>query len=188
MTTTAFAVSTSHSGSFTSTCPPSWTRQVTNCASVKPSPRSGRRKVWSAIGEGDVDSFENPIDIRQVELLVARRRIRRIHSTDAGHRRLQQVEAVVADPGGDFTTKPTDDRRLANHDRAMSLLQRPQDGAHVERGQAAQVDDLERDVLLFGRAGRIQRQADGRPIGDDGRARSFTCPPGAADPTLEPRV
>src|SRR5437764_210844 len=100
MTTTAFAVSTSHSGSFTSTCPPSLTRQVTNCASVRPSPRSGRRKVWSAIGEGDVDGFENPIDIRQVELFVARGWIRRIHPTDAGHRGLQQVEAVVTDPGG----------------------------------------------------------------------------------------
>src|SRR5437867_11510466 len=89
MTTTAFAVSTSHSGSFTSTWPPSSTRHVTNCASVKPSPRSGRRNVWSAIGEGDVDGFENPIDIRQVELFVSRRRIRRIHPADAGHRRLQ---------------------------------------------------------------------------------------------------
>src|SRR5436853_4209252 len=112
MTTTAFAVSTSHNGSFTSTCPPSWTRQVTNCASVKPSPRSGRRKVWSAIGEGDVDGFENPIDIRQVELLVARRRIRCIHSSDAGHRRLQQGEAVAAGPCGDFTAQPTHDRPL----------------------------------------------------------------------------
>src|SRR3989440_1296183 len=185
MTTTAFAVSTSHSGSFTSTCPPSWTRQVTNCASVKPSPRSGRRKVWSAIGEGDVDGFENPIDIRKVELLVARRRIRRIHSTDAGHRGLQQVEAVVADPGGDFTAKPTEDRRLVNHDRAMRLLQRRQDGWHVEGGEAAQVDDLERDVLLFGSRGRIQREADGRPIGDDRGTGSFARHPGAADPHLE---
>src|SRR2546425_10919558 len=112
MTTTAFAVSTSHRGSFTSTCPPSWTRQVTNCAPVKPSPRSGGRKVWSAMGEGDVDGFENPIDIRQVELLVARRRIRRIHSTDAGHRGLQRVEAVSDEPGADFPAKPSEVRRL----------------------------------------------------------------------------
>src|SRR5438876_9271750 len=161
MTTTAFAVSTSQSGSFTSTCPPSLTRQVTNCASVKPSPRSGSRKVWSAIGERDVDGLQDPIDIRQVELFVARRRIRRVHSTYAGHRGLQQVEAVVTDPGRDFGSEPTEDRRLVNHDRAMRLLQRCQDGRHVEGAEAAQIDDLERDVLLFGGAGRIQRQADG---------------------------
>src|SRR5947209_19110208 len=123
MTTTALAVSTSASGAFTSTSSPSLTRQATSCASVKPSPRSGRRKVWSAIGEGDVDGLQDPIDIRQVELFVARRRIRRIHSADAGHRGLQQVEAVVTDPGRDFGSEPTKDRRLVDDDRAMRLLQ-----------------------------------------------------------------
>src|SRR3989442_7823671 len=102
MTTTAFAVSTSHNGSFTSTWLPSSTRQATSCASVKPSPRSGRRKVCSAIGEGDINGFENPIDVRQVQLFVARRRIQRIHPADAGHRRLQQVAAVVTDSRSDF--------------------------------------------------------------------------------------
>src|SRR5947208_13914077 len=123
MTTTAFAVSTSQRGSFTSTCAPSSTRQLTSCASVRPSPRSGRRNVWSAIGEGDIGGLEDPIDIRKVQLFVAGGRIGRIHPTDASHRRLQQVEAVIADPGGDFGSEPTKDRRLVADDRAMRRLQ-----------------------------------------------------------------
>ena len=75
-----------------------------------------------------------------------------------------------------------------NHDGAMGLLQRGQDGAHVEGGEAAQVDDLERDVLAFSGFGRVQREADGRSIGDHRRARSFARHPGTADRDLELRV
>src|SRR5437588_2096527 len=102
MTTTALAVSTSASGAFTSTSSPSLTRQATSCASVRPSPRSGRRKVWSAIGERDVGRLEDSIDVGQVELLVARRWVGRVHCAHAGDGSLEEVEAVVGDARGDF--------------------------------------------------------------------------------------
>src|SRR5438105_10621717 len=109
MTTTAFAVSTSHSGAFTSTCAPSSTRHATSCASVKPSPRSGSRKVCSAIGERHIRGLEDSIDVREVQLFEAGRRIGRIHRTYPGHRRLEEVEPVVGNARGNLATKPAKD-------------------------------------------------------------------------------
>src|SRR5437588_12615889 len=97
MTTTAFAVSTSHKGVLTSTVVPSSTRQATNWASVRPSPRSGRRKVWSAIGQRGVHGLQDAVDVGQVELFEAGRGIGDVHPADAPHRSLEQVEGVMAD-------------------------------------------------------------------------------------------
>src|SRR5438105_11629357 len=144
MTTTAFAVSTSHSGAFTSTCAPSSTRHATSCASVKPSPRSGSRKVCSAIGERHVRCLEDSIDVREVQLLEAGGRIGRVHGPDPGDRRLEQVEAVVGDARGNLATEAAKDGGLVDDDRPMCLAQRVNDGCHIEWRQGAKVDDLER--------------------------------------------
>src|SRR3982074_277156 len=101
MTTTALAVSTSQSGALTSTRAPSATRQATSCASVRPSPRSGSRKVCSAIGERGVGGLQDAIDVGQVELLVTRWGIGDVHPADARDRCLEQVKGVMTDPGGD---------------------------------------------------------------------------------------
>src|SRR2546430_12779921 len=102
ITTTALAVSTSQSGVFTATVAPSSTRQATSWASVKPSPRSGRRKVWSAIGQRGVRGLQDAVDVGQVEFFVARRGIGDVHAAHAPHPSLEQVEGVMADASSDL--------------------------------------------------------------------------------------
>src|SRR5437879_5063588 len=97
ITTTALAVSTSQSGVLTATVAPSSTRQATSWASVRPSPRSGRRKVWSAIGQRGVRGLQDAVDVGQVEFFVARRGIGHIQPANAPDRRLEAGEGVRAD-------------------------------------------------------------------------------------------
>src|SRR6267143_2062223 len=143
ITTTALAVSTSQSGVLTATVAPSSTRQATSWASVKPSPRSGRRKVWSAIRQSGVRGLQDAVDVGQVEFFVARRGIGNVQPTNAPNRRLKYVEGVVADPRGDLRAEAAKDGRLVHHHGAVGLAHRGHDCVHVQGRQAAKVDDFE---------------------------------------------
>src|SRR5207245_5835242 len=123
-TTTALAVSTSHSGALIWTCWPSVTRQVISCASVRPSPRSGRRKTWSGIRDDPVGCFQDAVHVGEVQLFEAGGRAGDVQPRHPLHRRLQEIEGVVAETGRNLGAKTPKDRRLVDHDCPVGFVQR----------------------------------------------------------------
>src|SRR3954471_22074708 len=100
-----FAVSISQTMSLIATVSPTLTFQLTISASVRPSPTSGSR--YSGIrclleGQGPVDGVEHPVEVGQPLLLDARGGVGRVEPPDPQHRRLEAVEALLGDPGGEL--------------------------------------------------------------------------------------
>src|SRR3569833_3011036 len=98
--TAAFAVSTSTTIWSTLTVSPTLTCQFRIAASVRPSPRSGRRKSGTGHHRGVVplqarDRVEDPVDVGQHVPLQLRRRVRDVEPGHAQHRRVQLVEALL---------------------------------------------------------------------------------------------
>src|SRR5690606_2197913 len=144
--TAAFAVSISQMTWLTATVSPGWTRQLTISASVSPSPTSGRvnsRIVTASPAQRSVDGVEHPVEVGEVVLLALRRRVRGVEPGDPQHRRLQGVERILLDPGGDLGGDRGLRRRLGDHDQVAGAAHRLQHRVEVERGQRAQVDHLE---------------------------------------------
>src|SRR5215469_3721862 len=87
---------------------PGLTRQETMSASVRPSPTSGSLNCFTSAMPGlsererAVDGIEHPVQVGQVVVLDPGRRVRGGGPADAQHRRLQLVEALLGDPGGDL--------------------------------------------------------------------------------------
>src|SRR4051794_2579421 len=135
--TSDFAVSISTTTWLMATVSPSLTFQVTISASVRPSPTSGslNSAMWfllrsavvstgSTHGSGSVleravDGVQHPVEVGQEVLLDPRRRVRRVEAADAEHRRLQRVEALLVDAGGELRAHPEVDVGLVgDHDAA----------------------------------------------------------------------
>src|SRR5690606_11529928 len=99
--TSAFAVSTVHSGWLSATRSPAATCQATMVASSSPSPRSGTRKVCTPSGtvvpQGALDGVEDAVDTRQPRGLEPRRRVGRVESRGPQHRCLQVPEQLLLD-------------------------------------------------------------------------------------------
>ncbi len=62
--------------------------------------------------------------------------------------RVQVIESLILNRGGDLGGVTADVNRLAGNDTAASLLHRAQYGIYVQRHQAAQVNDLGADAPL----------------------------------------
>src|SRR2546428_11401118 len=121
-TTTALAVSPPHRGALISPCWPSVTRQVISCASVRPSPRSGRRKTWSGIRHDPVGCLQDAVHVREVQLFETGGRVGDVEPRHALHRRLQEIESVVAEAGRDLGAEAPQDRRLLYPDGPGGLV------------------------------------------------------------------
>src|SRR5690348_11750607 len=111
--TAALAVSTSHTTWPSVTVSPGWTYHLRISASVSPSPTSGILNsrtdasvivvtTLSSVGQRAVDGVEHAVQVRQVLLLQARRRVRSVVAADPEHGGFEVVEAALGDPGGDL--------------------------------------------------------------------------------------
>ena len=60
----------------------------------------------SQYAKAAVDGVEHPVQVGQVVLLEPGRRVRGGVAADPQHRRLQVVEALLGDPGGDLGAEP----------------------------------------------------------------------------------
>ena len=168
--TTAFSVSTSTRTWLSSTVSPGATCQATISASVRPSPRSGSRN-WRTSRHGceaPVDLVEDAIGVGQEVALELGRRVRRGEAADPAHGRLEGVEAVLGDAGGDLGAEAAEDGRLVHDDQSSGLAHRRLERLEVDRRQRAQVDDLERDSLLRADSGGFQRGGHHGAVGGDG--------------------
>src|SRR3954454_5230806 len=164
--TNDFAVSISTRIWLMTTVSPSLTFQVTISASVRPSPTSGSLNsaisvllssppvgpssrqarstapAWSVV-ERAVDGVQHSVEVGQEVLLDPRRRVRRVEPSDAEHRRLQGVEALLGDPRGQLRAHAEVDVRLVGDHGAAGPAYGVEHRCHVERRQRAQVDDLQ---------------------------------------------
>src|SRR6185437_6007891 len=101
----------------TATRSPGLTRQVTTSASSRPSPRSGSRKSGIAVVPLQAgDGVEDAVGVRQVEPLEVRRRVRDVQAGYPQDGRLQVVEALLGQPGGDLGAVAGEARRLVHDD------------------------------------------------------------------------
>ena len=178
--TTAFSVSTSASTWFKVTVSPAATCQVTISASVRPSPRSGRRKRRASLTArpGAVDLVEDAVGVGQEVALELGRRVGRGEAAHPAHRCLEVVEAALRNAGGDFGAEATEDRRLVRHDEPARLAHRRLQRLEVDRRQRAQVEDLDGGALV----GRQLRRREGRrhhgSVGGDGDVAPVVRHPG----------
>src|SRR5580698_3406151 len=171
--TTALAVSISTMIWLTSTWSPGLTCQATMSASVSPSPTSGSLNSLSSVmfaarpsvAGRAVDGVQDPVQVGQVVILEPRRRVGGGEPADPQDRRLQVVEALLGDPGGDLGTEAGVHRRLVRHHAAAGAAHRGADRLHVQRGQRAQVDDLDAAAVLAGGERRLQAGPDQRAVG-----------------------
>src|SRR6478735_12161974 len=171
--TAALAVSTSQTTCPSVTVSPGWTYHLRISASVRPSPTSGILNsrivtMLSSERQRAVDGVEHAVQARQVLLLQARRRVRRVVAADPQDGGLQVVEAALGDPGGDLRAGTEEHRCLVDDDQAPGLLDRGLDGVEVERGDRAEVDDLDRLALLGGGRGRLQAGLHHGAVGHQG--------------------
>ena len=113
-----------------------------------------------------VERGEHAVGGRQVVLLELRRRVRDVEAGDAQHRRGEVVEVALGDAGGDLGAVAAELRRLVDHGGARGLAHGCPDRLVVEGGEAAQVDDLDREPLDLGGVGRLERGAHGGAVGD----------------------
>src|SRR4051794_21151303 len=172
--TSDLAVSISTTTSLTLMTSPTLTFQVTISASVSPSPTSGslysgtKTLLWSAelsVGQRPVDCVEHPVEVGEPLVLDPARGVRRVETTHPQHRRLQRVEALLADPGGDLRAHAEIDVRLMDDDGAAGLAHRLHDRTHVEWRQRAQVDNLDAASLRGSRLGGGHAGLHHRPVG-----------------------
>src|ERR1700760_4642187 len=178
--TAALAVSTSTTAWSIATRSPTWTRHSMISASSRPSPRSGSRKS----GTGTVraqppavgfviplqagDGVEDAVGAGQVVSLQHGSRVGDVEAGDAQDGRLQVVEAAFGEPGRDLGAVAAEPGRLVDDDRPAGPPDRLGQGAVVDRGQAAQVDDLGVPAFL-GRRGRgVQGRRHRAAVADQG--------------------
>src|SRR5258708_2619636 len=109
-------------------------------ASSSPSPRSGSRKSGIVLLPLQArDGVEDAVGVRQVELLEVRWRVRDVEAGDAQDRRLQVVEALLGQPGGDLGAVAGEARRLVHDDGAAGAAHRLGQGLVIEGRQRAEV-------------------------------------------------
>src|SRR5436305_6513451 len=87
------------------------------------------------------------------------------HPPDGG---IQVVEGSFLDGGGDFGADAVGQPVVLQHDRAAGSAYRGTDRVPVQRPQAAQVDDLDGDAVVFQAPGYAQGDHGGAGVGDDG--------------------
>src|SRR5579871_5262137 len=126
----------STSGWLIVTASPTATFHVTISASVRPSPTSGSRNSRAATSggvlEGAVERVEQAVDVREVLLFDARRRVGRVVAAHADGGRAQPVEAPLGEPRGDLRAHAAEDRGLVGDEQAARLVDGPRDGVRVE--------------------------------------------------------
>ena len=98
------------------------------------------------------------------------------------HRRIEIVEGVLHDAGGDLGADAVLLPAFLHRDGAAGLLHRGDDGVGVHRAQRAQVDHLGLDAFLGQFVGGLQRVGHAVRPGDDGDVTA-----GAHDPRLADR-
>src|ERR1700675_3204335 len=94
-------------------------------ASSSPSPRSGSRKSATVVLPLQArDGVEYAVGVRQVKALKVRRRVRDVEAGNAQDPRLQVVEALLGQPGGDLGAVAAESRRLVHDDRPAGAADR----------------------------------------------------------------
>src|SRR6478735_12489078 len=151
---------------------PTLTFHATISASVRPSPTSGRRNsdiTSLSVRERAVDGVEHAVEVGEVLLLDARRRVGRVERADAQDRGLEGVEALLGDPGRELRAHAEVDVRLVGDHAATGATYGLVDRGHVEWREGAQVDDLEAAALGLGSLGALERGLHGRAVGQHRR-------------------
>ena len=121
--------------------------------------------------EGAEDRGGDPVfgrHRRQLELLgVGQRHLGHAEALDRG---VEVVEAGELDAGGELGGDAVGRPALLDAEGAVGLGDRGGDGLDVERAQAAEVDDLDRDALLgLQLLGDFERAHGGEGVGDEGQ-------------------
>src|SRR5687768_9837647 len=145
--TAALAVSTSTMTWLSFTSSPTATIHCRISPSVSPSPRSGSLNCFSrdtSVPQRAVDGVQDPVEVRQVLLLDPRRRVGGVEAGHAQHRGLHLVVELLGQPRRDLRAEADEGRGLVHHDRPAGAPHGLDHGGEVQRGQRAQVDDLER--------------------------------------------
>src|SRR5439155_2606040 len=101
-------------------------------------------------------------------LEVARVRHGRRHARHALDRRVEVVEGGLLNLGGDLRAHAREAGARLDHDHAVGLAHRGQDGLGVHRHQRARIDDLHGDAVLLQLLGRLHRAVHHAHVGDDG--------------------
>src|SRR6202046_5590468 len=125
-------------------------------ASSSPSPRSGSRKSGIVVPLQPRDGVQYPVGVRQVEVLQVRRRIRDVEAGDPQDGCLEEVEALLGEPGGDLGAVACEARRLVDDDGAAGAAYRLTHGRVVKQRQRGEVDDLHAPALAGGGLGGLE--------------------------------
>ena len=110
-------------------------------------PRGGKQTLRTLLSPvlGERRAHD-PVDARECRVLevlrVGERDLRRTHAPDG---RVELVEALLHDPGGDLAGESDRSPSLVDHDRPVGVGDRGHDRRVVERSQRPQVDDLRAD-------------------------------------------
>src|SRR6478735_10725919 len=173
--TSDLAVSISRTMSLTLTVSPGLTRHSTISASTRPSPGSGSLNVriamcdslFRSVRQSAVDAVEDAVEVGEDLLLHPARRVRDVRAADAHDRRLELVEALLGDLGGDLGRHAEERARLVDDDETPRLAHRRDDGVDGQRREGAQVDDLDARALGLGRGGRLEHRLDDGTVADE---------------------
>src|SRR5438309_58293 len=92
---------------------------------------------------------------------------RRVGAGDALDRRVEVVERLLGDEGGDLRPHPGEARARLDHDRAVGLPHRADDRLGVHRAQGSRIDHLDRQTLRVQLGGDLHRAVHHAHIGDD---------------------
>src|SRR5215813_2204802 len=123
---------------------------------------------------------------RRLEALeVARVRHRRLRARQALHGRVEVVERVLGDLGGDLGSHARESGARLHHHRAVSLAHRADDRVLVHRLQRARVDDLDRDAVLRELFRRLHGAVHHAHVRDDGDVGALAAHDGLAEGNQE---
>src|SRR6058998_1295612 len=95
---------------------------------------------------------------RHEEVLLGRveRHRRDVRCGDADHRSVQAVESVLRDDGRYLRAKPASEIVFVDDHRFACLADRFENRVAVERGQGAEIDDLDADTVRLELLGRLE--------------------------------
>src|SRR5438128_469117 len=182
------SVEISNSGSSRFTSSPSFLSHLLKVPSAIDSPIWGMRTSTRAIESPSIRrkpscGLHDIVRLGQHEILQGRRirqrHVVRRHPHDGA---VQPREGLLVDARGDLARQATGARVLVYDEHLVGLLHRPHDRGVIHRQQRPEVEDFDRETVVFRQlVGRLERLPHRGPIGDDGQVLPLASQPRLAD-------